>query len=108
LSAWPETQRSADYGCAEGAHARARADRALADLTRTADTAGRGVTYAYVCGLASGREYPTRRSMELIAASLDLEPAYFAEYPMAELRHQLNGREVGFDTAWQRYSELIR
>jgi transcriptional regulator with XRE-family HTH domain len=82
--------------------------RALADLTRTADPAGRGVTYAYLCGLASGREYPSRRSMELIAASLDLEPAYFAEYRLAELQHQLNGREVGFDVAWRRYSELIR
>jgi transcriptional regulator with XRE-family HTH domain len=81
--------------------------RTLADLTRTADPAGRGVTYAYLCGLASGREYPSRRFVELIAAGLDLEPAYFAEYRLAEL-HQLNGREVGFDMAWQRSSELIR
>lgn len=81
--------------------------RALADLTRAQDPDGRGVTYAYLCGLTSGREYPSRRSIELIAASLDLEPSYFAEYRLAELQHQLNGREVGFHAAWQRYSELV-
>jgi hypothetical protein len=30
---------------------------------------GRGVTYAHLCGLTSGCEYPSRRSIELIAAS---------------------------------------
>jgi transcriptional regulator with XRE-family HTH domain len=82
--------------------------RALADLTRARDPEGRGVTYAYLCGLASGREYPSRRSLELIAASLELEPSYFAEYRLAELRRELNGREVGFEAAWRRYSELVR
>jgi transcriptional regulator with XRE-family HTH domain len=80
--------------------------RALADLTRAADRDGRGVTYAYLCGLTSGREYASRRSIELIAASLDVEPGYFAEYRLAELRRELNGREVGFEAAWRRYSEL--
>ena len=53
--------------------------RALADLTRDRDPEGRGVTYAHLCGLASGREYPSRRSLELIAASLELEPGYVAQ-----------------------------
>jgi transcriptional regulator with XRE-family HTH domain len=82
--------------------------RALADLTRTADVEGRGVTYVYLCALTSGREYPSQRSIELIAASLDVEPSYFAEYRLAELRRELNGREVGFAAAWRRYSQLIR
>jgi transcriptional regulator with XRE-family HTH domain len=81
--------------------------RALADLTRAGEPGERGVTYAYLCGLATGREYPSPRSLELIAHSLDLEPAYFAEYRLAELRRELNGREVGFEPAWRRYSELI-
>jgi hypothetical protein len=36
-------------------------------LSPSAD--GRGVTYAHLCGLTSGCEYPSRRSIELIAAS---------------------------------------
>ena len=80
--------------------------RALADLTRAADPDGRGVTYVYLCALTSGREYPSQRSIELIAASLDIEPGYFAEHRLAELRRELNGREVGFEAAWRRYSEL--
>lgn len=81
--------------------------RALADLTRSSDPEGRGVTYAYLCALTSGREYPSPRSLELIAGSLNLDPGYFAEYRLAELQRQLNGREVGFQAAWQRYSELM-
>ncbi len=67
--------------------------RALATLTQAHDADGRGVTYAYLCGVTSGREYPSRRSIELIAASLDLEPDHFAEYRLAELRREFNGRE---------------
>jgi hypothetical protein len=32
---------------------------------------------------------------------------HFAEYRLAELRRELNGREVGFEAAWRRYSELV-
>jgi transcriptional regulator with XRE-family HTH domain len=80
--------------------------RALAALTQEHDDDSRGVTFAYLCALTSGREYPSRRSLELIAASLEIHPAYFAEYRIAELRDQLNGREVGFHAAWRRYLEL--
>ena len=75
-------------------------------LTQAHDDDIRGVTFAYLCALTSGREYPSRRSLELIAASLEIQPAYFAEYRIAELRDQLNGREVGFHAAWRRYLEL--
>lgn len=80
--------------------------RALAALTRERDPDGRGVTYAYLCGLASGREYPSRRALELIAAGLELPVTHFAEYRLAELQDQLDARRVGFQAAWQRYSEL--
>lgn len=80
--------------------------RALAELTQHHDTAGRGVTYAYLCALTSGREYPSRRSLELIAASLGIEPRYFAEYRLAELRDQLDPRRAGFKAAWRRYLQL--
>jgi transcriptional regulator with XRE-family HTH domain len=82
--------------------------RALADLTQAHDATGRGVTFAYLCALTSGREYPSRRSLELIATSLGIAPDYFPEYRLAELRDQLNGREVGFQAAWRRYLELAR
>jgi transcriptional regulator with XRE-family HTH domain len=82
--------------------------RALAELTQAHDAGGRGVTFAYLCALTSGREYPSRRSLELIAASLEIDPDYFPEYRLAELRDQLNGREVGFQAAWRRYLELAR
>ncbi len=36
--------------------------RRLAELTRAADPQDRGVTYAYLAALASGREYPSVRA----------------------------------------------
>jgi transcriptional regulator with XRE-family HTH domain len=81
--------------------------RALATLTRAHDPEGRGVTYAYLCALTSGREYPSRRSLQLIAAALGLQPRYFAEYRLAKLQEELDGRRVGFDHAWRRYCELV-
>jgi hypothetical protein len=82
--------------------------RKLADLTRSADPDRRGVSHAYLCALVAGREYPSRRAMQLLATSLHVEPECFAEYRIAELRAELNGREVGFQAAWRRYLELVR
>jgi transcriptional regulator with XRE-family HTH domain len=82
--------------------------RSLAEITRTHDPEGRGVTFAYLGGLTSGREHPSRRSLELVAASLDLEPDYFPEYQLAKLRDELNPKRAGFRAAWQRYLELAR
>ncbi len=76
--------------------------RALAELTQAYDAEGRGVTYAYLCGITSGREHPSRRSIELIAASLDLEPDYFPEYRLARLRAELDPKRAGFTAAWRR------
>ena len=81
--------------------------RALAGLTRGADPDGRGVSHAYLCALVAGREYPSRRAMQLLATSLQIDPDRFAEYRIAELRAELNGREVGFQAAWRRYLELV-
>lgn len=81
--------------------------RALAERTRQLDPEGRGVTHSYLAGLSSGREHPSRRSLELIASSLEVEPEHFPEYRLAQLRRELNERTVGFDAAWSRYRELI-
>jgi hypothetical protein len=82
--------------------------RSLAELTQAHDAGGRGVTYSYLCALTSGREYPSHRAIELIAASLEIEPAYFPEYRPAELRDQLDPKRAGFQAAWRRYLELAR
>lgn len=82
--------------------------RALAELTRAHDAGGRGVTYTYLCALTSGREQPSRRSLEVIATTLDVDPDYFPEYRLAQLRDQLNPKRVGFLAAWRRYLELVR
>ena len=76
-------------------------------LTQAHDAEGRGVTCSYLCALTSGREYPSRRSLELIAASLKLEPRYFPEYRLAELRDQLDPIRAGFNAAWRHYLALV-
>jgi transcriptional regulator with XRE-family HTH domain len=80
--------------------------RQLAALTRKFDPEERGVSYAYLAGLVSGREYPSPRALELIASSLDLDASYFPEYRLDRFRRELNGREVGFEAAFRRFLEL--
>jgi transcriptional regulator with XRE-family HTH domain len=82
--------------------------RALAELTQAHDAAGRGVTYTYLCALTCGREHPSRRSLELIAAGLGIDPDYFPEYCLAGLRYQLNPKRAGFTAAWLRYLQLAQ
>ena len=77
-------------------------------MTNVACPGGRGVTYTYLCALTSGREQPSRDSLEVIAATLSVDPNYFPEYRLAQLRDQLNPKRVGFQTAWRRYLELAR
>ncbi len=89
-------------------HERRLSFRALAELTQAHDPDGRGVTYAYLCGVASGREHPSRRSLELIAASLGLDPDVFPDYRLARLRAELDPKRAGFTAAWRRYLELAR
>lgn len=80
--------------------------RRLAELTREADPEDRGVTYAYLAGVVSGREHPSPRALELIASSLDIDATFFAEYRLDQLRRELNAREVGFEAAWRRFTDL--
>ena len=102
----PQTDEPITIALKSLMHERHLTFRALADLTRSHDADERGVTFAYLCGLTSGREHPSRRSLERLVASLDLEPDYFPEYRLAQLREALNPKRAGFDAAWRRYLEL--
>lgn len=82
--------------------------RALSERTRRADPAGAGLTHGHLAKLIAGRARPSRRALELIARALELEPYYFAEYRLAELRDQLDERRVGFDAAYRRYRALTQ
>ena len=79
--------------------------RALAELTRAHD-AGAAASPSPTCALTSGREHPSPRSLELIAATLGIQPDYFPEYRLWQLRDQLNPKRAGFQAAWRRYLEL--
>jgi transcriptional regulator with XRE-family HTH domain len=81
--------------------------RALAQRTREFDQRGRGVTHSYIAGLASGKEQPSPRSVELIARALDVTPDVFGEYRLAILRHELDPKRSGFGAARKRYIELV-
>ncbi|MGH2946557.1 MAG: helix-turn-helix domain-containing protein [Solirubrobacteraceae bacterium] len=80
--------------------------RALSERTRRVDPVGDRLTHGHLANLIAGRARPSPRALELIAHALDLEPAYFAEYRLAELRDQLDERRVGFDAALRRYRTL--
>jgi transcriptional regulator with XRE-family HTH domain len=69
---------------------------------RRADPAGAGLTHGHLATLIAGRARPSRRALESIARALELEPDYFAEYRLAELRDQLDERRAGFDAAYRR------
>lgn len=84
-----------------------RTYRDLAEQTRSLDKSGRGVTHSYIAGIASGREQPSPRSLELLAQALGVEPDVFAEYRLARLRVELDPKRVGFEAAWKRYVELF-
>ena len=82
--------------------------RALATQTRLLDHAGNGLSHSHLVNLAAGRELPSRRALELLASAFQLSVDYFAEYRLAELRRQLDERQVGFDTAYRTYQTLSR
>ena len=73
--------------------------RALAAATRRHDSAGRGLTHGHLGQLAGGHQHPSQRAVELLASTLAVAPEYFLEYRLAQLRHALNEREVGYDRA---------
>jgi transcriptional regulator with XRE-family HTH domain len=82
--------------------------RALATQTRLLDRAGNGLSHSHLVNLAAGREPASRRALELLANAFELTPTYFAEYRLAELRRQLDERQVGFDAAYRTYRTLSR
>ena len=64
------------------------------------------LSYSHIANLASGRDIPSRHPLELLAGAFQLPAGYFAEYRLAELRRQLDEREVGFATAYRTYQTL--
>ena len=82
--------------------------RALAAQTQLLDASGNGLSYSYLVNLAAGRERPSRRVLELLSTAFELADDYFAEYRLAELRRQLDERQVGFTTAYRTYQTLSR
>ena len=82
--------------------------RALAAQTRLVDRSGNGLSHSHLVNLAAGRELPSRRALELLASAFELPPDYFAEYRLAELRRQLDERQVGFSIAYRTYQTLSR
>ena len=82
--------------------------RQLAAETGLLDRSGHGLSHSYLVNLAAGREIPSRRALELLARVFQLAPDYFAEYRLAELRRQLDERQVGFDAAYRTYRTLSR
>jgi transcriptional regulator with XRE-family HTH domain len=82
--------------------------RALADRTQLIDRHGNGLSYSHIANLASGRDTPSRHALELLARAFELPASYFAEYRLAELRRQLDEREVGFTAAYRTYQTISR
>ena len=82
--------------------------RALAAQTRALDRAGTGLSYSHIANIAAGRELPSRRALELLARAFELPANYFPEYRIAELRRQLDEREVGFAAAYRTYQTISR
>ena len=82
--------------------------RALAARTQLIDRNGNGLSYSHIANLAAGRDIPSRRALELLARAFELPVSYFAEYRLAELRRQLDERQVGFAAAYRTYQTLSR
>jgi transcriptional regulator with XRE-family HTH domain len=82
--------------------------RALAARTQLIDRHGNGLSYSHIANLASGRDTPSRHALELLARAFELPVSYFAEYRLAELRRQLDEREVGFAAAYRTYQTISR
>jgi transcriptional regulator with XRE-family HTH domain len=82
--------------------------RALAAQTRLLDGRGNGLSHSHLVNLTAGREPPSRRALELLASAFELSADYFAESRLAELRRQLDERQVGFANAYRTYQTLSR
>jgi transcriptional regulator with XRE-family HTH domain len=73
--------------------------RGLAAETRRHDPAGTGLTHGHLGQLAGGHEHPSQRALQLLAAAFGIQPEFFVEYRLAELRRELNERQVGYEHA---------
>jgi len=73
--------------------------RALAAHTRRQDPTGSGLTHGHLGQLAGGHQHPSQRALELLAATFNVAPEFFVEYRLAQLRHALNERQVGYEQA---------
>ncbi len=76
--------------------------RSLASATKEIDepAGGTGLSRAQLHRLEAGTEAPSPRAMRLIAAGLDEEPTYFAEYELAEFRAKFDERDGGLGAAY--------
>jgi len=73
--------------------------RALAAETRRHDPTANGISHGHLAQLAGGHQHPSQRALELLAATFAIDPEYFVEYRLAQLRHALNERQVGYEHA---------
>ena len=60
---------------------------------------GRGLSRPHLANLAHGREQPSARAIDLIAAHFGLQANYFAENRLAAARARLDPATNGFDAA---------
>ena len=79
--------------------------RGLAERTRQID--GRGMTHAHINMLAKGHDRPSMRAMELIGAACGVDPAYFAEYRLAQAMRELDPTEVGLEQALENLNSRL-
>jgi transcriptional regulator with XRE-family HTH domain len=84
--------------------------RAAADLTRSVDPKGRGLSHGYIGHLARGAARPTIENMEVIARALGEEPTYFREYRehLAALEARRLVTKVGLDRVMEALRQLDR
>lgn len=58
-----------------------------------------GLTFSAVGQFERGVTYPRQETIEILAKTLEMEPAEFPEWRLAEARRRLDEREVGLDEA---------
>lgn len=77
-------------------------NRHLAKLTK--ERFGWG-SHGTINFLLNGQLAPSRKAMEVIAASAGVAPTYFAEYRLLRARDQLDPDQVGLETAPRNLAE---
>lgn len=73
--------------------------RMLSSATKEADDRGRGLTHSYLSSLVNGRDFASEHALELLGAALDVDPADWLEYRLAQARHLFDERQVGLELA---------